>query len=386
MPSSSGVKCKSKQKNTSHEHGVISKTARDEGHDGVGIRRKSATPRLTGRYTPGLLEVMEDTAVNAIGAELAPSDELQGDCEDWDDRAMTDVDEPEMAIEVTELLMGQKQPKIPTISGIRTPVTQPRVRVTRLHSSILNAAAIVSAQSSSTSRTWPLFRTPVLLRNTEARRARRAVVPVAGKTSPRPSGSGRANTMRHITLPPSMEAVKRYQDPSNREVLSRFMCHDLRTANRYDASNPAVKEALGIRYMFQQSFAQATMDAQAEARIEPEAAGPSTAPAPKPERKPKAKRKTSSAPAQRKAGRAPAHCPEFSSSSSSDDELTLVYQDTTSDPSEDEADAEFQAGLLERANKREKEPNETLLDSADDDSDSPLESTCLSKTLQKQSR
>ncbi|KAJ4935417.1 hypothetical protein JOQ06_016950 [Pogonophryne albipinna] len=306
MPSSSGVKCKSKQKNTSHEHGVISKTARDEGHGGVGIRRKSATPRLTGRYTPGLLEVMEDTAVNAIGAELAPSDELQGDCEDWDDRAMTDVDEPEMAIEVTELLMGQKQPKIPTISGITTPVTQPR--------------------------------------------------------------------------------VKRYQDPSNREVLSRFMCHDLRTANRYDASNPAVKEALGIRYMFQQSFAQATMDAQAEARIEPEAAGPSTAPAPKPERKPKAKRKTSSAPAQRKAGRAPAHCPEFSSSSSSDDELTLVYQDTTSDPSEDEADAEFQAGLLERANKREKEPNETLLDSADDDSDSPLESTCLSKTLQKQSR
>ncbi|KAI4791544.1 hypothetical protein KUCAC02_033945 [Chaenocephalus aceratus] len=112
MPSSSGVKCKSIQKNTSHEHSV-------------GIRRKSATPRLTDRYTPGLLEVMEDTAVNAIGAELAPSDELQGDCEDWDDRAMTDVDEPEMANEVTQLLMGQKQPKIPTISGITTPVAQP---------------------------------------------------------------------------------------------------------------------------------------------------------------------------------------------------------------------------------------------------------------------
>ncbi|KAI4800297.1 hypothetical protein KUCAC02_013342 [Chaenocephalus aceratus] len=169
------------------------------------------------------------------------------------------------------------------------------------------------------------------------------VFPVAGKTSPtppRPSGSGRVNTMRHITLPPSMEAVmteyrdynagidpdtklevtvhqfhvkrrkldslpsygdlekclsasvkriihvkasgvdshtllctaladtvKRYQDPSNREVLSRFMCHDLRTANRYYACNPGVKEALGIRYMFQQSFAQATMDAQAEAGI-----------------------------------------------------------------------------------------------------------------------
>ncbi|KAI4791011.1 hypothetical protein KUCAC02_034261 [Chaenocephalus aceratus] len=103
MPSSSGVKCKSKQKNTSHEHGVISKTGRDEGHGGVGTRRKSATPR----------------------AELAPSDELHGDFEDSDDRAMADVDEPEMAIEVTELLMGQKQPKIPTISGITTPVTHP---------------------------------------------------------------------------------------------------------------------------------------------------------------------------------------------------------------------------------------------------------------------
>ncbi|KAK5909112.1 hypothetical protein CesoFtcFv8_003072 [Champsocephalus esox] len=112
------------------------------------------------------------------------------------------------------------------------------------------------------------------------------------------------------------------------------------------------------------------MDAQAEAGIEPGAAGPSAAPAPEPEPEPKAKPKTSSAPAQPKAGRAPAHCPEFSSSS--DDELTRVYQDTTSDPSEDEADAEFQAGLLERANKREKEPNESLLDSADDDSDSPL--------------
>ncbi|KAK5931744.1 hypothetical protein CgunFtcFv8_003515 [Champsocephalus gunnari] len=66
------------------------------------------------------------------------------------------------------------------------------------------------AQSSSTSGTWPSFRTPVLLRNTKARRARRAVAPVAGNTSPtppRPSGSGRANTMWHITLPPSMEAV-----------------------------------------------------------------------------------------------------------------------------------------------------------------------------------
>ncbi|KAI4800292.1 hypothetical protein KUCAC02_013337, partial [Chaenocephalus aceratus] len=63
------------------------------------------------------------------------------------------------------------------------------------------------------------------------------------------------------------DTVKRYQDPSNREVLSRFMCHDLRTANRYYACNPGVKEALGIRYMFQQSFAQATMDAQAEAGI-----------------------------------------------------------------------------------------------------------------------
>ncbi|KAK5877667.1 hypothetical protein CesoFtcFv8_025150 [Champsocephalus esox] len=62
--------------------------------------------------------------------------------------------------------------------------------------------------------------------------------------------------------------VKRYQDPSNREVLSRFMCHDLRTVNRYYASNPGVKEALGIRYMFQQSFAQATMDAQAKAGID----------------------------------------------------------------------------------------------------------------------
>ncbi|KAI4800627.1 hypothetical protein KUCAC02_009554 [Chaenocephalus aceratus] len=73
------------------------------------------------------------------------------------------------------------------------------------------------------------------------------------------------------------DTVKRYQDPSKREVLSRFMCHDLRTSNRYYASNPGVKEALGIRYMFQQSFAQATMDAQAEAGMEPEAAGPSAA-------------------------------------------------------------------------------------------------------------
>ncbi|KAK5920102.1 hypothetical protein CgunFtcFv8_023942 [Champsocephalus gunnari] len=40
-------------------------------------------------------------------------------------RTMTNVDEPEMAIEVTEVLMGQKQPTIPIISGITTPVTQP---------------------------------------------------------------------------------------------------------------------------------------------------------------------------------------------------------------------------------------------------------------------
>ncbi|KAJ4918786.1 hypothetical protein JOQ06_000072 [Pogonophryne albipinna] len=107
MPSSSRVKCKSKKKHTSHEHGAISKTARDEGQGGVGTRRKSATPRLTGRSnpvatgrsTPGLLEAMEETAVNAIGAKVAPSDELQGDCEDRDDRAMADLDEPEMAIE-----------------------------------------------------------------------------------------------------------------------------------------------------------------------------------------------------------------------------------------------------------------------------------------------
>ncbi|KAI4795676.1 hypothetical protein KUCAC02_029718 [Chaenocephalus aceratus] len=112
MPSSSRVKCKSKKKHTSHEHGAISKAARDEGQGGVGPRRNSATPRPTGRYTPGLLEAMEETAVNAIGAEVAPSDELQGDCED--------SDEPEMAIEVTELLAGQKQP------GIMAPVTQPR--------------------------------------------------------------------------------------------------------------------------------------------------------------------------------------------------------------------------------------------------------------------
>ncbi|XP_010793018.1 uncharacterized protein, partial [Notothenia coriiceps] len=380
MPSSSRVKCKSKKKHTSHEHGAISKTARDKGQGGVGTRRKSATPRptgrsnpaATGRYTPGLLEAMEDTSVNAIGAKVAPSDELQGDCEDSDDQAMADVDEPEMAIEVTELLMGQKQPSIPTFSGIMAPVTQPTLRINRLHSSKLNAAAIRSAQASSTT-------TPVLLRKTIARRAKRALAPVAGKTSPtlpRPSGCGLANTMWHTTLLPSMDMteyrdynagidpdtklsenvqpkVKRYQDPSN----------------RYYASNPGVKEALGIRHMFTDSIAQATMDAQAEAGIEPEAAGPSAAPAPEPE--PKAKRKTSSAPAQPKAGRAPAHCPEFSSS---DDELILVYHDTTSDPSEDEADAEFQAGLLERANKREKEPNETLLDSADDDSDSSLES------------
>ncbi|KAK5920101.1 hypothetical protein CgunFtcFv8_023941 [Champsocephalus gunnari] len=138
-----------------------------------------------------------------------------------------------------------------------------------------------------------------------AQEHRRSPVPVARKASPtpsRPSGSGRGNTMRYITLPPSMEAVmteyryynagvdpdtklsenvrskvKRYQDPSKREVLLRFMCHDLRTSNRYYASNPGVKEALGIRYMFQQSFAQATMDAQAEAGMEPEAAGPSAA-------------------------------------------------------------------------------------------------------------
>ncbi|KAI4789954.1 hypothetical protein KUCAC02_034923 [Chaenocephalus aceratus] len=136
---------------------------------------------------------------------------------------------------------------------------------------------------------------------------------------------GLQGSISHTLLRTALaDTVKRYQDPSNCE------------------------EALGIRYMFQQLFAQATMDAQAEAGIEPGAAGPSAAPAPEPEPKPKA----SSAPAQREAGRAPAHCPEFSSS---DDELTLVYQDTTSDPSEDEADAEFQAGLLERANKREKE-------------------------------
>ncbi|KAI4800626.1 hypothetical protein KUCAC02_009553 [Chaenocephalus aceratus] len=93
MPSSSGVKCKYKQKNTSHEHG--SKTGRDEGRGGVGTRHR---------------------------------DELHGDCEDCedsDDRTMTNVDEPEMAIEVTEVLMGQKQPTIPIISGITTPVTQP---------------------------------------------------------------------------------------------------------------------------------------------------------------------------------------------------------------------------------------------------------------------
>ncbi|KAK5917628.1 hypothetical protein CgunFtcFv8_002459 [Champsocephalus gunnari] len=368
MPSSSRVKCKSKKKHTSHEHGAISKAARDEGQGGVGPRRKSA-----GRYTPGLLEAMEETAVNAIGAEVAPSDELQGDCED--------SDEPEMAIEVPELLVGQKQP------GIMAPVTQPTVRVNRLHNSKLNAAAT---------------RTPGLLRKTKARRAKRALGPVAGISSPtlpRPSGSGCSNPMQPITLPPSIEAVmtenRDYNagiDPDttlSEDVPSKVKrCQD--PSNRYDASNPGVKEALGIRHMFTDSIAQATMDAQAEAGIEAEAAGPpapkakrkrkrkpktsSTPPAPEPERK----RKTSSAPTQHKAGRAPAHCPEVS-----DNEFTLVYHNTSS---EDESDVKFQAGSLERANTRERERHEQApLDSADDDSDNPLESTCLSKTLEKQS-
>ncbi|KAI9520646.1 hypothetical protein NQZ68_015186 [Dissostichus eleginoides] len=121
MPSSSGVKCKSKQKHTSQEHGAVSKRARDEGQGGVGTRWRSATPSLTGRsnpvatgrYTPGLLEAMEDTAVNAIGAKVATSDERQGDredLEDREDRAMADLDEPEMAMEVTELLMWSGSP------------------------------------------------------------------------------------------------------------------------------------------------------------------------------------------------------------------------------------------------------------------------------------
>ena len=70
-PSTSGVKCKKKRKHTSQEHGVVSKTARDEGQGRVGTRRISATPRPTSRsspvatcrYTPGLLEAMKDTAV-----------------------------------------------------------------------------------------------------------------------------------------------------------------------------------------------------------------------------------------------------------------------------------------------------------------------------------
>ncbi|KAI4800289.1 hypothetical protein KUCAC02_013334 [Chaenocephalus aceratus] len=75
---------------------------------------------------------------------------------------------------------------------------------------------------------------------------------------------GLQGSISHTLLRTALaDTVKRYQDPSNREVLSRFMCHDLRTANRYYACNPGVKEALGIRYMFQQSFAQATMDAEA---------------------------------------------------------------------------------------------------------------------------
>ncbi|XP_033933792.1 uncharacterized protein [Pseudochaenichthys georgianus] len=264
MPSSSRVKCKSKKKHTSPEHGAISKTARDEGQGGVGPRRNSATLRPTGRYTPGLLEAMEETAVNAIGAEVAPSDELQGDCEDSDDR-----DEPEMAIEVTELLAGQKQP------GITAPVTQP-VRINRLHDSKLNAAAT---------------RTPGLLRKTKARRAKRALGPVAGKTSPtlpRPSGSGCANPMQPITLPPSIEAVMaEYRDynagidPDTKlsgDVQSKVKVYQ-DPSNRYYACNPGDKEALGIRHMFTDSIAQATMDAQAEAVIEAEAAGPSAPPA-----------------------------------------------------------------------------------------------------------
>ncbi|KAL3066177.1 hypothetical protein OYC64_016177 [Pagothenia borchgrevinki] len=76
-PSTSGVKCKKKRKHTSQEHGVVSKTARDEGQGRVGTRRISATPRPTSRsspvatcrYTPGLLEAMKDTAVNATGGQ-----------------------------------------------------------------------------------------------------------------------------------------------------------------------------------------------------------------------------------------------------------------------------------------------------------------------------
>ncbi|KAI4795677.1 hypothetical protein KUCAC02_029719 [Chaenocephalus aceratus] len=224
--------------------------------------------------------------------------------------------------------------------------------------------------------------------------------------------------MQPITLPPSIEAVMtEYRDynagidPDTKlsgDVQSKVKVYQ-DPSNRYYASNPGVKEALSIRQMFTDSIAQATTDAQAEAGIEAEAAGPSappapepkakrkrkrkrktscTPPAPEPEPEPepapaperkqkrKRKRKTSSAPTQPKAGRAPVHCPEVS-----DNEFTLVYHYTSS---EDESDVKFQAGSLERANKREKERHEeTLLDSADDDN--PLESTCLSKTLEKQS-
>ncbi|KAJ4925113.1 hypothetical protein JOQ06_017850 [Pogonophryne albipinna] len=173
IPSSSGVKCTSKQNHTSQEHGAFSKRARDEGQGGVGTRRISATPSPTGRsypvatdrYTPGLLEAMEDTAVNAMGTKMAHSDERQGDredSEDREDRAMAELDEPGMAMEVTELLMGQElydgcgehfdrgnipthswlgsgalqptQPNFPTFSGITSPVTLHKMKVTTLNS------------------------------------------------------------------------------------------------------------------------------------------------------------------------------------------------------------------------------------------------------------
>ena len=88
---------------------------------------------------------MKDTAVNATGAKVAHNDGRQGDreeSEDRDDRAMADMDEPEMADEVTEFLMGH------TLSGENSdwgiihstqdsaalPVTQPKVIINRLHS------------------------------------------------------------------------------------------------------------------------------------------------------------------------------------------------------------------------------------------------------------